>query len=113
MRYVCHNESIGTLDKPFTVPARIEHRSGRKAELVLAVAGTEYRLPLTNAMARDMTANGVPESITVFYGARTQAEQCQAFALCANPATTTIQHTILGSVPACQRCADKMARLAR
>lgn len=38
-------------------------------------------------------------------------QECQVFLLCRNEATTTIPHPILGNVPACQRCADKMARL--
>ena len=38
-------------------------------------------------------------------------EPCKWFALCDNPATTTKPHPILGSVPICQRCADKMARI--
>ena len=32
---------------------------------------------------------------------------CQWFALCTNPAAGTVAHPILGSVPTCQRCADK------
>lgn len=31
---------------------------------------------------------------------------CQWFALCANDATTTLWHPILGDVPICQRCLD-------
>ena len=38
--------------------------------------------------------------------------ECQYFALCTNPATTTINAGPLGDVPACQQCADKMARIA-
>jgi hypothetical protein len=33
---------------------------------------------------------------------------CMVFLLCRNKATTTIDNTILGKVPACKRCADKM-----
>lgn len=42
---------------------------------------------------------------------RIKVPQCQVFLLCTNPATTTINNVILGQVPACQRCADKMAAL--
>jgi hypothetical protein len=38
-------------------------------------------------------------------------EACKAFLMCENPATTTIENPILGDVPACQRCADKLRRL--
>jgi hypothetical protein len=32
---------------------------------------------------------------------------CEWFALCANPATGTTPHPILGDVPTCDRCADR------
>lgn len=41
------------------------------------------------------------------------SEPCMVFALCDRPATTTTPHSILGDVPACQRCADRMQELAR
>lgn len=37
---------------------------------------------------------------------------CQVFLLCDNEATTTYDASPLGEVPACQRCADKMERIA-
>lgn len=37
--------------------------------------------------------------------------QCQWFALCENEATTTRPHPILGDVPICQRCDEKVARI--
>lgn len=33
---------------------------------------------------------------------------CAWFALCTNVATETMDHPILGGVPTCQRCADKV-----
>ena len=33
---------------------------------------------------------------------------CEWFALCTNPTTTYIEHTILGDTPCCTRCADKL-----
>ena len=36
---------------------------------------------------------------------------CAWFLLCANVATTTEPHPILGNVPICDRCAAKVARL--
>lgn len=37
---------------------------------------------------------------------------CQWFLLCENEATTTLYHPILGAVPTCERCAEKVARLS-
>lgn len=34
---------------------------------------------------------------------------CEAFALCTHAATTALPHPILGSVPACDRCAERLA----
>ena len=39
-------------------------------------------------------------------------QMCEWFTLCFNEATTTRSHPILGDVPICQRCQDKMDRLA-
>ena len=39
------------------------------------------------------------------------AQVCRWFLRCENPATVTLPHPILGAVPACQSCADKVARL--
>ena len=36
---------------------------------------------------------------------------CRWFLLCDNPAVTTEPHPVLGDVPICQRCADKLKRL--
>lgn len=33
---------------------------------------------------------------------------CEWFALCTNPSVGTVAHPILGDVPICQRCADRM-----
>jgi hypothetical protein len=38
---------------------------------------------------------------------------CEWFALCANEATTTRPHPILGDVLICERCDEKMNRIAR
>jgi hypothetical protein len=37
---------------------------------------------------------------------------CEVFLLCENAATTTVPNSVLGDVPACQRCADKMEALS-
>ena len=44
--------------------------------------------------------------------AKIKFSRCRAFLLCKNKATTTIPNAILGSVPCCQRCANKMAKIA-
>lgn len=36
---------------------------------------------------------------------------CQAFALCCNPATMLYESPVIGLVPSCKRCADKLHRL--
>jgi hypothetical protein len=33
---------------------------------------------------------------------------CEWFALCDNPAVGTLPHPVLGDVPVCDRCADKV-----
>ena len=38
--------------------------------------------------------------------------QCQTFILCSNEATTTIRNPVVGDVPCCQRCKDKMFCIA-
>jgi hypothetical protein len=35
------------------------------------------------------------------------AEVCQWYALCVNEAVGTVDHSILGKVPVCHRCATK------
>ena len=39
--------------------------------------------------------------------------KCQWFLLCNNKATTTLEHSILGAVPICKRCKDKIESLER
>ena len=41
------------------------------------------------------------------------AHRCQWHAYCDHPASTTIPHPTLGDVPACGRCADKVARIEK
>lgn len=35
-------------------------------------------------------------------------QRCEYFALCDRPAEGTVAHPILGDVPCCQRCADRV-----
>jgi hypothetical protein len=37
---------------------------------------------------------------------------CEWFALCDHPATSLRAHPILGDVPICDRCTDKLAKIA-
>lgn len=37
--------------------------------------------------------------------------ECKWFLMCRNKATTTRKHPILGDVPICKRCNDKMDRI--
>ena len=39
-----------------------------------------------------------------------QKNQCMWFALCDKKAVTTVSHPILGEVPICQRCLDRLNR---
>lgn len=41
-------------------------------------------------------------------GFSSEAETCEWFALCPNPADGTVSHPVLGDVPTCTRCADKL-----
>lgn len=41
------------------------------------------------------------------------ARVCEWFALCTRKATRTRSHPILGDVPICKECDEKMDRLAR
>lgn len=43
-------------------------------------------------------------------GLPTTLVECQWFALCDNPAMTTLAHPVLGDVPICNRCKDKVAK---
>lgn len=48
----------------------------------------------------------------VFYdkgGGELVAVPCQWFALCDNDAVTTEEHPVLGSVPICGRCGDRVS----
>jgi len=38
--------------------------------------------------------------------------QCQAFILCCNEATTTIPNPIVGDVPCCRRCKERLEKLS-
>ena len=40
-----------------------------------------------------------------------QKKKCQVFLLCKSLATTSIKNSILGTVPACQCCKDKMDKI--
>ncbi len=35
-------------------------------------------------------------------------DKCQAFLQCKNPATTTLHNSIVGDVPCCERCKDRL-----
>lgn len=43
----------------------------------------------------------------------TETTICKWFLLCENEATTTRSHPILGDVPICKRCDDKIAAIER
>ena len=38
---------------------------------------------------------------------------CKWFLRCDNPATGIMPHPVLGAVPICQSCADKVARITK
>jgi hypothetical protein len=43
---------------------------------------------------------------------RKTPETCRQWLLCENVATMTLPHPILGELPSCKRCAEKMARIS-
>jgi hypothetical protein len=51
---------------------------------------------------------GSPWSEYEFGGDLPAPPTCSWFALCDHPAAGVVHHPILGNVPTCQRCADKL-----
>jgi len=45
--------------------------------------------------------------------AKEAEEPCRWFAMCDNPATDMVPHSILGDVPVCERCKAWIARMEK
>lgn len=90
---------------------------------MLCPAGHETRTELLCAEVQpDGTVTGAAGSDADFCavcGVRTEVQDCEAetektcqwYALCNRPVAVHLPHPVLGLVPTCQECADKVAAL--
>lgn len=54
-----------------------------------------------------------PEEISTSngHGPEVPGQLCQWYATCSNPATTELEHPVLGKVPICERCQKLVAKI--
>lgn len=78
---------------------------------------TEHIAPASESYGETETAENQKKNATDIIAAANRVslwldpKTCEWFASCDNAAVIHIQHPILGAVPSCQRCADKVERM--
>lgn len=88
-------------------------RSNRSRSFSFSRAGRNLSSTLRGAAQADIWLSGYEAGIARVFDARSRSSgMCQWFALCDHAAVTTRKHSILGDVPICKRCNDKVEALS-
>lgn len=66
-----------------------------------------------SAESQRKSAEVIREAVERLALITTDPRQCEWFAACDRPAVTLTPHPLIGKVPTCQRCAEKLERLGK